>query len=196
MPTITDELIYSELTEDDDEVIAVKMAALVIQGASPLAAYCSSTSHKPWEEADQRQIGMKAWRIYRSDFFQDVLARFKLRLEQTCCATLLEVQLFLTEAIRTPLSEIDEESPLCQEHKVQRRYDKDGQETVTTTYKAVSKLQAVKELSALNGWEPPKKVDIVDQGGVMLVPAPASLKDWAATAEESQKALMEDARNI
>lgn len=60
---------------------------------------------------------------------------------------------FLVRAIHTPLEDIDAASELCQEHHVD-----ESEFGTKTRLKAVSKLEAAKQLAALMGWNKPIEI--------------------------------------
>jgi phage terminase small subunit len=61
---------------------------------------------------------------------------------------------FLSEAITTPIGDVNKDSTLCQEHTV----DEVGEETVRTKIKMVDKLGAADRLCRMLGWFQPEVV--------------------------------------
>lgn len=117
------------------------------------------------------------------------------KVEEVGIADIVEVQMFLTNAIRTPINVVDGDSPLCQKKTVRTNTSKDGAVTETVTYESVSKMDAVKTLSRMKGWDAPLKIDMNHSGGVMMVPM-ASDEQWEQQAKDGQKALMKDAIDV
>lgn len=67
-----------------------------------------------------------------------------------------EIVGFLCDVVRTPVGQVDEQSNLAQE--VTR--DEIGEALVRTKIKMPAKLDAVKQLCAMLGWNAPEKVEI------------------------------------
>ena len=104
-----------------------------------------------------------------------------------------EIQIFLTDAMRTPIDQVDGSSKLCQKKKVKSFYDSQGDEVSSETeIEMISKMDAVKTLINLKGLNAPVKVDHRHAIGVMVVPMAASVDDWATQAAQSQAALMDN----
>lgn len=68
-----------------------------------------------------------------------------------------ELVSFLAKAIRTPIGEIDETSPLAQEVSRDFIEKKGGPEVIRVKVKSVGKLEAAKQLIAICGWAAPEK---------------------------------------
>ena len=141
-------------------------------------------------------LRMRAVALLKKPQVKKYLESLQKRLEEMGVASMLEVQLWLTGAIRTPIGMIEDNSPLCQKKIVTVRTSKDGGVTETTTLESVSKMDAAKTLIKMKGWDAPVKVDVNHSGGVMLVPMADNLSDWQKAAGESQEKLMADAVNI
>lgn len=67
---------------------------------------------------------------------------------------------FLVEAMRTPISEIDEDHPLAQEKTVTTVSGGDGPEILKTTIKMYSKQHAADRLAKVMGWDKPQEVKL------------------------------------
>lgn len=65
---------------------------------------------------------------------------------------------YLVEVMRTPISEVDEDSPFCQEKTVTTVSTGDGPEILKTTIKMYSKQHAATQLGKVMGWEKPQSV--------------------------------------
>ena len=100
------------------------------------------------------------------------------RLEDLGVATILEVQMFVTQVMRTAQDELFEERPL---------------RDLDTLKLGVA---AARALAELKGWNAPVKHDHTHAHGVMVVPMSQNPEEWAKAAKESQQALMDDAIDI
>jgi len=60
---------------------------------------------------------------------------------------------FLTNAITTPVGQVDENSPLAQEYTT----DEIGKEKIRTRVKMIGKLDSAKLLASMLGWSAPEK---------------------------------------
>lgn len=67
----------------------------------------------------------------------------------------LEVVGFLCDVIKTPVGKLDENNELVQEHSV----DEVGEMTIRTKLKMPNKLEAVKILNQMMGWNAPEQVN-------------------------------------
>jgi hypothetical protein len=142
------------------------------------------------------QISRAAYKLHKKDGVRKYLRALSKELERAAVATALELEMFLSAAIFTPISEIDENHPLCQKKKITTRTDKDGGETETIDLESVSKMDAIKTLVRMKGYDAPIKVDVNHNHGVMLVPMAASVEDWEKSAIDAQRRLMEDAIDV
>lgn len=148
------------------------------------------------ELKNEHSLRMRAVSLLKKPLVKRYMKHLQDRLEDIGVASMVEVQMFLTNAIRTPIGMIDDESPLCQKKVVTVRTAKDGSKTETTTLESVSKMDAAKTLIRMKGWDSPIKVDVNHSGGVMLVPMADNLSDWEKAAADSQEKLMADAIDI
>jgi hypothetical protein len=149
-----------------------------------------------WDKLTDLQLKTRALTVLKKPSAKTYLARLTARVEDLGVASMLEAQMWLTSAIRTPIDMIDGNSPLCQKKVVTVRTSKDGTVTETTTLESISKMDAAKTLIRMKGWDAPVKVDVNHRGGVMLVPMVDNLDDWQKNAGPSQAKLMADAVNI
>lgn len=148
------------------------------------------------ELQNDHSLRMRAVALLKKPLVKRYLNHLQNRLEDIGVASMVEVQMFLTNAIRTPVGLVDEDSPLCQKKVVTVRTAKDGSQTETTTIETVSKMEAAKTLIRMKGWDAPIKLDVNHSGGVMLVPMADNLSDWEKAAADSQEKLMADAIDI
>ena len=84
------------------------------------------------------------------------ISKLRGRCEQACQMTREDVIRYLSRAIRTPVSEIGPNDPLAQEVTV----DSVGKNIVRTRIKIVSKMDALKQLAAMCGWNAPEKIEV------------------------------------
>lgn len=148
------------------------------------------------ELQNDHSLRMRAVAMLKKPLVKRYMGHLHGRLEDIGVASMLEVQMFLTNVIRTPIGMVDEGDPFCQKKVVTVRIAKDGSETETTTLESVPKLEAIKTLIRMKGWDSPIKVDVNHSGGVMLVPIADNLSDWEKAAADSQEKLMADAIDI
>ena len=80
-----------------------------------------------------------------------IIGELNAQLDQSAVATKQECLEFLTAVLRTPIGEVGEDSPLCQEVA----YTDSGMRK-----KMPGKIEAVRELSKLAGYNEPKPVDV------------------------------------
>lgn len=148
------------------------------------------------ELGNDHSLRMKAVAMLRKPAVKRYMRHLQDRLEDMGVASMLEVQTFLSDAIRTPLAMITDEDPLCQKKTSIITRHKDGTETERVMIESISKMDAAKTLSKMKGWDAPIRVDVNHSGGVMVVPMTENLTDWEKAAGESQAKLMADAIDI
>ena len=193
-----DDLLYTsvDLMNKDISMVLLRMGVYYVSGATLLQSYITAAG-VPWETLDRdgrEQVGVTITKITRREGWKKLLKALRQRMTEKAVMRLDELKVYLSAAVKTPISEIDEVSPLCQEKKVETTYKHTGERVEKTTYKAVSKLQAAKQLSALMGWDIKEIQSEGGEGGVMVVPSKSeNLDDWQQSARASQKNLMEDA---
>ena len=142
------------------------------------------------------QLSRAAYKFKNKPLVQQYIKVLMKELERVAVATALDLQVFLSAAVFTPLSEITEDHPLCQKKTVTTRTDKDGATTVRVVYESVSKMDAAKVLIRMKGLEAPIRIDHTHRVGVMVVPMAASVEDWERLAAGAQQRLMQDAVEI
>ncbi len=145
-----------------------------------------------------KQVAQAAQRLRYQPSVQKYMAKINERLEDMGVAKSVDAQLWLTQAVHTPIGLIDEFSPLCQEKRVKKTTDPDGTETIEVVLKMVSKIEAQKMLNKMKGFDAPIKVavDVTQKSGVMVVPQSSTVEEWEAAASTTQISLMGDAVNI
>jgi len=88
----------------------------------------------------------------------EVIAEIKKRqskMQEAAHISRMEIVGFLADTIRTPIGKIDEMHRLTQEHSV----DEVGDMTMKTKIKMPSKLEAIKILNSMMGWNAPEEVN-------------------------------------
>ena len=141
-------------------------------------------------------LRLRAVKLLKKPLVKKYLQHLQKRLEDIGVASMVEVQTFLSDAIRTPIDQIDASSPLCQKRIIRTTTFKDGSQAETETIEPISKMDAAKTLIKMKGWDAPIKVDVNHSGGVMLIPMADNLTDWEKAAADSQAKLMKDAIDI
>ena len=141
-------------------------------------------------------LRLRAVKLLKKPLVKKYLQHLQKRLEDIGVASMVEVQTFLSDAIRTPIDQIDASSPLCQKRIIRTTTFKDGSQAETETLESISKMDAAKTLIKMKGWDAPIKVDVNHSGGVMLIPMADNLTDWEKAAADSQAKLMKDAIDI
>ena len=87
------------------------------------------------------------------------VARLRKDADTAADMTRDELVAFLANAIRTPIANIDETSPLAQEVTRDHLVRKDTAEVTRVRIKSVGKLDAAKQLVAICGWAAPEKIE-------------------------------------
>ena len=169
----------------------IKFCLYVIQGYSYIEAVKQSHPIQ-----DNNKIKYLAQKLKKNTYVQAYIRTLNKELERAGVANALHIQLFLTAAAFTPVGEIDKTHPLCQKQTVKTRADRDGTETTETITEGVNKMEALKTLIKMKGYEMPAQVNHNFDTGVMLMPASSNVEEWTALAANSQRALMEDAAKI
>ncbi len=164
----------------------------------PIAKAYRETMLPANSQKTDAQVCATAHRVRYQPHFQKYLDRINERLEDLAVAKGLDVQIWLTQAIFTPIGAIDDMHPLCQKKKVTKRTKKSGDEDITVELEMVSKIEAAKMLIRMKGLDAPIKVsvDVTQKSGVMVVPQSSTVEEWEAAASTTQISLMEDAVNI
>lgn len=163
---------------------------------------CMPVLKNPKHEAFAQAVagGMEAGKAYRKVYkskaktaetsgprlFRNVAVKARVRelqeeTSKTIAFTKQEALEFLADVIRTPIGDIDETSPLCQEYTVDeinsgggqgklRRgnapegNERRGDSILRTKLKMPSKLDALKQMAQLCGWNEPEKHDVAVTG--------------------------------
>lgn len=174
-----------------------KFLRLYAQGLTPFRAM--QVMHEP-DQLDEPltdlQLKNRALKILKKPAAKKYIENLNAELERQGVATILEMQMFLTAAVRTPIGMLDDTSPLCQKKVTTVKTFKDGSQTETTTLESVSKMDAAKTLIRMKGWDAPVKVDVNHSGGVMMVPMAGSIEDWEKAASASQEKLMAETIDV
>lgn len=148
----------------------------------------------------QDQLSKGAYRFKKKPLVQNYIKSMMREIERVAVANSLELQVFLTAVIYTPIGHIDEFSPLCQKKTTTTTTirHKDGSETETekVIVEMPNKHACSQLLARIRGIEKPIQVDHNHRGGVMVVPMTASVEEWERLAANSQKELMADAIEI
>lgn len=173
----------------------IRFALNTLQGFGVREAYRLSIGSRA-EALDHTKLSRRAHVMKNKPIVKKYLAALVRELERVAVANALDLQMFLSAAIFTPIGQIDEHHPLCQEKIVAETTHKDGTTSVVTKTKSVSKSECAKILIRMKGLDAPIKVDVNHRGGVMIVPMASSVEDWERLAANSQKLLMQDAVNI
>lgn len=165
----------------------------------PLEAFKKVCATHELQDSDQA-LRMRATNLMRKPAVKRYLNHLNQRLEDMGVCSMLEVQIWLSDVMRTPVGMIDQNDPLCQKHRKTIRIvtQKDGStlETETEEFESVSKLEAAKALIRMKGWDAPVKVDVNHQGGVMLVPMALDAAEWEKHASGHQERLMNETIDI
>ena len=167
----------------------------LLQGFVRVEAYRLAFAAKCANLTD-RQVASAAYKLHNKPAVRKYLRSLTKELERAAVATALDLQMFLSAAVFTPVGEIDENHPLCQSVKRSTITTKDGGTIENEEIKTVSKIEAAKTLIRMKGYDAPIKVDVNHNIGVMIVPMAKSVDEWEKAAAESQRQLMEDAIDI
>lgn len=92
-----------------------------------------------------------AYRLSKDDVVLGIIDELNAQLDKSVIATKQECLEFLTSVLRTPIGQVGEDSPLCQEIA----YTDSGMRK-----KMPGKIEAVRELSKLAGYNEPEKLEI------------------------------------
>ena len=150
----------------------------------------------PMNETNPHSLRMQAVSLLKRPAVKQYIHKLQERLEEMGVMSMLEMQMFLSDAVRTPIESIDSNHPLCQKKITTVTTFKDGSYQEKTTLESVSKMDAAKTLIRMKGWDAPVKVDVAATGGVMLIPMTHDVETWENAAAESQAKLMEDAIDV
>jgi hypothetical protein len=166
------------------------------QGARATAAYKQALPEKERDDLTERLLFKKVNALLAKEEVKDYLESLTSSMEKHGVISALEIQLYLTDAILTPPSEIDENSPLCKKKIVREMIHKDGTIERTTTYEKVDPLKSVDIMAKIKGMYAPIKLDMRHTGGIMVIPMATDLDSWEAAAMQSQAELMSNAIDV
>jgi hypothetical protein len=173
----------------------MSFALNILQGFAQLEAYRKAFAGE-CDGLENRKISARASNLKNKPIVKQYLRSLAKELERAAVATALDLQMFLSAAIFTPVGDIDENHPLCQKVKRSTVTTKDGAMIDNEEIVAVPKLEAVKTLIRMKGYDAPIKIDINHKVGVMVVPMASNVDEWEKAAAESQRRLMDDAIDI
>lgn len=159
-------------------------------------AYQNALTDLGQEQMDKTAAMKRAITFLKRQDVKNYLAGLNDHMEDKGVAKPLEIHMFLTDIVRTSISEINDKSPLCQEKTVTEKISPDGTKTTKTVFKMPSKLEAIKILNTMKGHNAAIKVDLSVKGGIMVVPLASDLEQWEDIAADSQEALMKDAIDV
>lgn len=159
-------------------------------------AYQNALTDLQQEQMDKTAAMKRAITFLKRQDVKNYLAGLNDHMEDKGVAKPLEIHMFLTDIVRTSISEINDKSPLCQKKTVTEKISPDGTKTTKTVFEMPSKLEAIKILNTMKGHNAPVKVDLSVKGGIMVVPLANNLEQWEDIAADSQEALMKDAIDV
>ena len=180
---------------DGIDPIEMKYALCIIQGYSSLQAYKLADPKRGAAMTHKKEV-QNAYKYKCKPLVQKYIKMLNKELERVAVANALDIQMFLSAAIFTPVSDIDEAHPLCQKKKTTVSYDADGSPIRKVELESVSKMDAVKTLIRMKGMDAPIKIDVNHSVGVMVVPMASNVEDWEQIAAKSQQSLMDDAIDV
>lgn len=143
----------------------------------------------------------KMWTHIR-ELLQNPVARKYLddlnkRVEDVAVATKLQIEMYLTAAMKATLQNTGTDSPFCRKAVVRRTYDKEGNiKSQNLTREIINPMDAVKLLNRMRGYDQPIQMDINHGGGVMVVPMTSSDEEWANLAEQQQQKLIDETIDV
>lgn len=174
----------------------VRFALNTIQGRGPQEAYRLAIGDARAAEKSNNQLSKHANKVKNRSVVQKYMAALVAELERVAIANALDIQMFLSAVIFTPVGEIDENHPLCQKMTTTTTINKDGTETVRKVVEMPSKKDCVQLLNRMKGLDAPVRIDVNHRHGVMVVPMASNVEDWEKLAATSQQVLMADAVDI
>jgi hypothetical protein len=129
-----------------------KFAQAVAGGMSAGAAYRKIYKSKPESAETQGPLLLRdvqvSFRVAEIRENANKIAKERLDLTQE------EVLAYLARVVRTPIGDVDHTSDLCQE-----RTFIEGNEETSVKVKMVGKLEAIKQVATMCGWNAPQKVE-------------------------------------
>lgn len=128
-----------------------KFAELFLNGIPAGRAYEQAGYSAKGDSADA-----SASRLLKSEKVSAFVNAQRKKIADGCLRERWELVAWLQDAIWTPVGEVGEDHPLA----LEMTKDEVGKTTVRTKVKMVSKMDAVKQLSAMMGWNAAEKVKI------------------------------------
>lgn len=126
-----------------------EFARLLVEGKlSKADAYRKAYKRK---DLNADAANKAAYRLSKDDVVVQIIAELNAQLNKSAVATKQECLEFLTAVLRTPIGEVGEDSPLCQEVA----YTDSGMRK-----KMPGKIEAVREISKLAGYNEPEKLEV------------------------------------
>lgn len=165
------------------------------EGKNPTKAFMCAQSDAG-VPINKAKAAANAGRLIRRPDVVKYLEELRRAMETTCVAKGAALQAFLSAVVMTPIDEIDGSSVLCHKKTHTIKTSKDGSTTETFTYEMPNKMEAVKQLSRMQGLDAPVKIDHTHTGGVMIMPMSKNVQEWSNAIADQQKSLMDDALNV
>lgn len=174
----------------------VRFALNTLQGHGPQHAYRLAIGDARAADHTPRQLSRKADKAKNNAIVQRYMRALVAELERVAVANALDLKMFLSAVVYTPVGAIDENHVLCQKKTTITTTSKAGVETTRQLVEMPSKKDCAALLIRMQGLDAPIRVDHNHRGGVMVVPMAANVGDWERIAAASQLKLMEDAIEI
>lgn len=130
-------------------------AAEAYRKTYPRASAATAETNGPALIRDETQVQLRIAEIREN---ANRIAKERLDLTQE------EALAYLARVVRTPIGEVDHTSDLCQE-----RTFIEGNEETSVKVKMCGKLEAIKQVATMCGWNAPQKVE----GSIGLTVSPA-----------------------
>ena len=136
----------------------------------------SGNASQSYEEAygcSPRVARQSAWRLATNAGIKERLDELKGETRELATLSRQEVIEYLVQAIVTPVSDVTEDSTLCEERTIAWRkegHGEDAEQYEVEKLKMVSKTAAIKELNRMCGFYEPEKVehDLSDDLGELI----------------------------
>lgn len=129
------------------------------------------------ELKNDHSLRMRAVALLKRPIVQKYLRTLFARVEEMGVLTKAQGLMILTDIATAP-----------------RMTQMDGGEICPNETKLA--VEAIKQISKMQGWDAPVKMDVNHSAGVMIVPMAENLTDWEAAAADSQARLMADAIDV
>ncbi len=128
-----------------------KFCQLIAEGSTGYDAY-----RKAGYKCSKETARANAAKLLTKANILSRIEQIRAKASELCDMTKAEALRYLTRIIRTPVGDLDEKSDLVQEY---HREDM-GARTVRTKVKMCGKLEALKQLASLCGWNAPEKIEL------------------------------------